>query len=84
MKIYLIILLFVFTVKIGFAQMERKVIREGNKAYKNSQYGNAVVSYEKAKKLKAESFEAGFNLGDALYKQKKYEDRKSTRLNSSH
>ena len=74
MKYIVFAIIIVFSAQFAHSQQERSEIREGNKAYKNSQYGNSVVSYQKALKTKKESFEAGFNLGDALYKQKKYDD----------
>jgi len=71
-NIFLILLIFFNVVSI--AQTERSMIRQGNKSYNISNYGNAEVAYKKAQSEKAESFEANFNLGDALYKQKKYDD----------
>jgi len=56
------------------AQKERKVIREGNSLYEAKKYEKATTEYLKAKDIKANSFEAKFNLGDAMFKQKKYED----------
>ena len=58
----------------GFTQTERKYIREGNKYFKNKEYDNSEISYRKALEEKSNSFEALFNLGDALYKQEKFED----------
>jgi hypothetical protein len=57
-----------------FAQAERKYIRKGTKEYSEKKYGNSEVTYQKAVDTKPGSFEANFNLGDALYKQEKYDD----------
>ncbi len=56
------------------AQNERKFIRSGNELFENEEYESSEVKYRKALSKKTESFEAAFNLGDALYKQKKYDE----------
>ena len=58
----------------GKAQQERKFIREGNELFHKQDFEKAEVEYRKAADKKAESFEAAFNMADALYKQKKYEE----------
>jgi Ca-activated chloride channel family protein len=50
------------------AQDDKKLIKEGNEAYKNRQYEKAAAAYEKAARENAESQEAIYNLGSALYK----------------
>jgi tetratricopeptide (TPR) repeat protein len=58
-----------------FAQKERKYIRQGNKEFENANFENSEVSYRKAVDLEEKkSHEPAFNVGDALYKQEKYED----------
>lgn len=58
-----------------FAQKERKYIRQGNKEFENSNYEESEVSYRKAADLEEQkSYKTDFNVGDALYKQEKYED----------
>jgi tetratricopeptide (TPR) repeat protein len=56
------------------AQNERKVIRQGVKAYENGDFSEAEVQFRKAGDLNKESFEAGFNTGAAMYGQEKYEE----------
>ena len=56
------------------AQQERKFIREGNDFFHQQDFEKAEVEYRKAVDQKMDSFEATFNLADALYKQKKYEE----------
>ncbi|NOU59191.1 tetratricopeptide repeat protein [Marinifilum caeruleilacunae] len=58
----------------AFAQKERKFIRSGNELFEGEKFENSEVEYRKALDKKVNSYEAGFNLGDALYKQKKYEE----------
>jgi len=57
-----------------FAQNERKVIRQGVKAYQGGDFSEAEVQFRKAGDLNRESFEAGFNTGAAMYGQEKYEE----------
>lgn len=57
-----------------FAQEERKIIREGNDLFHQNDFEKAEVEYRKALESKEDSYEAAFNLGDALYKQKKYDE----------
>ena len=56
------------------AQKERKFIRKGNDLFEGNEFENSEVEYRKALDKKINSYEAGFNLGDALYKQKKYDE----------
>ncbi len=74
MKIATLILLMLACALSASAQQERKFIREGNGLFNGQDFEKAEVEYRKAIDKKALSFEAGFNLGDALYKQKKYEE----------
>lgn len=70
--IFLILITFTCVIQ-SFGQKERKYIREGNHEYENQKYGNSEVSYQKALDLKPASFEAKYNLGNAQYKQEKYD-----------
>lgn len=56
------------------AQKERKFIRKGNGLFEDKNFENSEVEYRKALDKDVASFEAAFNLGDALYKQKKYDE----------
>ena len=56
------------------AQGERKYIRQGNKEYFDNAYDQSEIKYRKALEKDLSSYEGNFNLGDALYKQEKYED----------
>lgn len=58
----------------ALAQQERKYIREGNDLFDKQDFEKAEVEYRKAADKKADSFEAAFNMADALYKQKKYDE----------
>ena len=56
------------------AQKENNIIRKGNKMYDKQQYDAANTEYKKALERNRHSFAAKFNMGDALFKQEKYED----------
>ncbi len=57
-----------------FAQSERKYIREGNSSFENKKYSDAEVAYKKSLGKNQKSYEGNFNLGDAYYKQGKYDE----------
>jgi len=57
-----------------FAQADRKFIREGNREYSRGKYSESEISYRKALDKNSQSADAVFNTGDALYRQKKYEE----------
>ena len=74
MKRFSIISLLFFISLATFAQNERKVIREGVKAYQEGDFNDAEVQFRKAQDINNESFAAEFNTGAALYGQEKYEE----------
>ena len=53
---------------------ERRDIRSGNKLYEKGDYTEAEVAYRRALEKASESYEGNFNLADALYKQKRYDE----------
>jgi tetratricopeptide (TPR) repeat protein len=56
------------------AQTVRSHVKQGNEAYRAQRFSDAEVAYKKALQENASSREASFNLGNALYKQERYED----------
>ncbi|MBS1617998.1 MAG: tetratricopeptide repeat protein [Bacteroidetes bacterium] len=56
------------------AQEERGLTRDGNKLFTKGKYSDAEAAYKKALEKKNNFPEAIFNLGDAIYKQKRYDD----------
>ena len=72
------VLLAVLLVRCGdaFAQdyRERSSIRSGNRAYEEQDYKGSEEKYRAALGKQPASYEAAFNLGDALYKQGRYEE----------
>jgi len=56
------------------AQADKKFIRQGNKEYEKSKYPESEISYRKAIDKNKQSPDVVFNIGDALYKQNKFEE----------
>jgi len=57
-----------------YAQQEKQYIRQGNRAYDKARFTDSETYYRKATDKNKNSSDAIFNIGDALYKQKKYGD----------
>lgn len=73
-RIVILALMLVCGMNMAWAQQERKYIREGNDLFNKQDFEKAEVEYRKAAAKKENSFEAAFNMADALYKQKKYDE----------
>ena len=58
----------------GVAQQEKKFIFEGNKNYKEKKFAEAEKNFKLGLTKNKNSYKGGFNLGDAYYKQEKYEE----------
>ncbi len=58
----------------GFSQNENSLIREGNKLFEEKKYPEAEIEYRKSLEVAPKSFKGNFNLADALYEQKNYEE----------
>jgi Ca-activated chloride channel family protein len=71
---YILVFAFLICSSITNAQSDKKYIRQGNKQYEKNNFPDSEVSYRKAIDKNKQSSEAVFNAGDALYKQKKYDD----------
>lgn len=71
----MLILTFMLLFKgLSWAQADKKFIRQGNREYEKNKFSGSEIFYRKAIDKNKESADAVFNSGDALYKQKKYED----------
>ncbi|MBQ5576404.1 MAG: tetratricopeptide repeat protein, partial [Bacteroidales bacterium] len=77
-KVLLTYILLMATVIAAFAQAssqsEKPIIREGNDYYRNKEYNQAANAYQRAYNMEMSSYEAAFNLGNALCRQEKYAD----------
>jgi len=74
-------LIFVFSVLISVnstpelaAQSEKKFIREGNREYGKGNFEQSELEYRRAVDKNDRSSEAIFNIGDALYRQNKFDE----------
>ncbi len=65
-------IVFLCSFALLFAQQEAPDVRKGNRAYNSENYTEAEVNYHRALDKNEQSFEAHFNLGDALFRQEKY------------
>lgn len=74
MKRSLLTILLVSTLSLLFAQREAPDVRHGNREYQKENYTEAEVNYRRALDKNDESFESYFNLGDALFRQEKYDE----------
>lgn len=74
MKQVSLICVFLAFAMMAWGQKERKIIREGLRAYKDGDFNEAEVQFRKAGDINQSSFEAEFNTGAALYGQEKYEE----------
>ena len=70
----LAVTLFVTTEAQAQKWPERSRVRRGNRAYERLDYDRAEERYREAQQLSDTCFEATFNLGDALYKQQKFDE----------
>lgn len=56
-----------------YAQQESADVRRGNRQYNDSSYIEAEVNYRRGLEKNENSFEGHYNLGNALFRQGKYE-----------
>jgi len=72
-KIMITLLVIIYSQALH-GQGDKKYIRQGNREYEKSKFSESEILYRKATDKNKTSPEAVFNIGDALYKQKKFED----------
>jgi len=69
----LVIIFFLFIVGVPL-YAQRSEVNDGVDQYKEEKYADAEVNFKKGKEKAPENFEAHFNLGDAFYKQGRYDE----------
>ena len=69
----IILLLLAFTVSV-FAQADRRYVRQGNRLFQNEDYKEAEIRYRRSIEQNPQNIKGMFNLGNALYKQGRYEE----------
>lgn len=72
--LYKISILIFLSVNFLSAQSERGVVNDGVDEYEESKFAEAEVNFKKGIEENVESFESRFNLGDAIYKQGRFEE----------
>jgi Ca-activated chloride channel homolog len=70
----MVLILFILCAGTLHAQSDKRYIRQGNREYEKNKFSESEILYRKATDQNKNSPDAVFNTGDALYKQKKYED----------
>ena len=73
-KILIFSLLIITCSSITYGQNQKKYIRKGNGKYSDQKFPDSEILYRKAIDANKMSGDALFNLGDALYKQNKFEE----------
>lgn len=59
---------------------ERRQVRKGNRHYHRGEYKEAIERYDRALEAAPQSFEAAYDLGNALYKAEMYDKAEQTML----
>ena len=77
MKIRLTLFVILLSAINLFAQHPNSKIRKGNTAYQDSAYSDAEQLYREALMKNQNSYEASFNMADAIYKQERYSEANS-------
>jgi len=74
MKKYIIIILMILNGSVLFAQDAKTYIYKGNQLYDQKNFKEAQADYQKAIQKKKMPLESNFNMGDAMYKQKQFDN----------
>ena len=56
------------------AQANRKLLREGNRTYKQEKYDQAELNYRRALEADTTDYRGHYNLASSLYRQEKYDE----------
>jgi Ca-activated chloride channel family protein len=70
----LMLALFIIVSGLASGQTEKKYLRQGNRDYSKDKFSESEILYRKAMEKDKNYADPVFNIGDALYKQKKFED----------
>lgn len=73
-KFIVFLSLFLTPYSLLFAQREMIDVSKGNREYRQQNFTEAEVNYRRAVETNKDSYEAHYNMGDALYRQDKYAD----------
>ena len=71
----IVFLIFVFLPLLQvYSQSTRSLVNEGVDKYNNKEFNDSEVNFLKGREKSPDNFQANFNLGDAYYKQEKYDE----------
>ena len=70
----ILLLILLMTTGLCRAQQVNSLIYKGNEAYKQQQYEKAAEAYREALQADPDNVTAAFNLGNALFKSKKFDE----------
>ncbi|MBP5211151.1 MAG: tetratricopeptide repeat protein [Bacteroidales bacterium] len=71
-KISLVVLVLLLCSAQAFAQVDRREVRSGNRAFKKGEWTKAEIDYKKALLKDSTSVAAQYNLANALYREENY------------
>jgi tetratricopeptide (TPR) repeat protein len=71
-------ILFLMAINITTAQEERKIIRQGNKNFKEKNFEEALLNYKKASEINPDLMELNNNIGIANYRSDNFNDAASS------
>lgn len=74
MKKYIILILLLSVSSTAFATSKERSVKRGNVFYKKGDFAASLKDYQEALKVQPDSPAINFNLGTALYKDKKYDE----------
>jgi tetratricopeptide (TPR) repeat protein len=69
-----VLILFAIGSRESFSQSLRGLVNEGVENYNEGNFSDAEVNFKKGVEKSPESFEAKFNLGDAYFKQERFDE----------
>jgi Ca-activated chloride channel family protein len=73
-KLNLLTLVILFITGISYSQSLRSLVNKGVDKYKDKKYTDSEIDFKKGIEKAPENFQAKFNLGDAQYKQQRYDE----------
>ena len=74
MKKAIIILTLAAVAGMAYGQADRHLLRDGNRNYKKDKFDQAELNYRRALERDSTDFRGQYNLGNALYRQKHYDE----------
>ncbi len=76
-QIFISFLVLFYSVEISAQRSYNSLIHEGNRDFNQKNYESSSTNYLKAAELNQKDFTAHYNLGNALYKRKMYDEAKA-------